>query len=81
MERMPQSNLVALGNDKYMSVRKQGSSLFLNIRQYRRDEHGRLLATKRGIMLTTSEWTELKANIKRVEKNLKQRHAEMNSSN
>ena len=81
MERMPQSDLVALGNDKYISVRKQGSCLFLNIRQYRRDEHGRLLATKRGIMLTMPEWTQLKANIKRVGKDLKQRHAKMNSSN
>ena len=77
---MNQSDLVALGNDKYISVRKQGCELFLNIRQYRRDAHGRLLATKRGIMLTTKEWAQLKANIKQVEKILKQRNKKMNSA-
>ena len=73
-ETLTQSHLVALGNDKYISVRKQGSELFVNMRQYRCDAHGRLLTTKRGMMLTMKEWAQLKANIKQVEKILKQRN-------
>ena len=71
------SELIALGNDKYISVRKRGFDLFLNMRQYKRDAHGRLLATKRGIMLSTVEWAQLKSSVKQVDKKLKQRQAKM----
>ena len=74
-----QSEYIALGGDKFITVRKRGPALFLNIRQYKRDAHGRLMSTKRGIMLTMAEWTQLKGNIRMVENKLKRRIVTMNS--
>ena len=75
-----QSEYIAIGSDKFITVRKKGPALYLNIRQYKRDAHGRLISTKRGIMLTMAEWTQLKGNIRMVENRLKRRSGTMNSS-
>lgn len=80
VDKKHQSDFIALGNDKFITVRKHGADLYLNMRQYKRDAHGRLLATKRGIMLTAAEWAQLRSSVRHVESKLKERRAKMNNS-
>ena len=80
VDKKHQSDFIALGNDKFITVRKHGADLYLNMRQYKRDAHGRLLATKRGIMLTVAEWAQLRSSARHVESKLKERRAKMNNS-
>ena len=50
-----QSDFIAIGIEKFATIRKKGTALFLNIPQYKRDAKDKLLTTKRGIMLTIAE--------------------------
>ena len=51
---------VSLGHQKLASLRYVNKKPFVNIRQYRSDQHGRMFSTKKGIMLTLEEWRRLK---------------------
>ena len=47
---------VALGTNKLISVHYRTGEPWINIRTYRPDHHGRMLSTKRGILLNLKEW-------------------------
>lgn len=53
-------SVVTIGDKKLVSFRYVRGTPFVNIRSYKRDEHGRMFATKRGIMLSLAEWKSLK---------------------
>ena len=49
----------SIGNHKLAILRHVRNKPFINIRQYKSDECGRLFATKKGIMLSLDEWKAL----------------------
>ena len=55
--------LIHLGGQKYVTIRKRSNHVCVNIRSYLDNECSFSSATKRGIMLTPTEWESLKANI------------------
>jgi hypothetical protein len=52
--------VVSIGDRKLVGVRYINKQPHVNIRAYSRDEHGRMFSTKRGIMLSLTEWNQLK---------------------
>ena len=53
--------LFPLGENKFMIIRKMKNLPYVNIRSYSKDEHGRLFATNRGILLSPKVWAALKS--------------------
>ena len=51
---------VTIGDKKLVSFRFVRGTPYVNVRSYKQDEHGRMFATKRGIMLGLAEWRKLK---------------------
>ena len=68
-----ESKLIKIGDRKFVSIRKYCGKPRVNIRQYIRDSHGKPYATQRGILLTSSEWGQLKTQIKDIDSSLKER--------
>lgn len=68
---------VSIGKDKLVSVRYQNNHPLINIRAYIRDQHGRMFSTKRGILLNATEWRQLKQNISKIDRLLKQRQLQL----
>ena len=65
--------LEAVHDRKYVSIRSYGGEPRVNIRQYIHDSHGRPYSTKRGILLTPTEWQQLKKNFKDIDNCLRER--------
>ena len=68
-----ESKLIKIGGRKYVSIRSYGGEPRVNIRQYIHDSHDRPYSTKRGILLTPTEWQQLKKNFKDIDTCLKER--------
>ena len=68
-----ESKLIKIGDRKYVSIRSYGGEPRVNIRQYIHDSHGRPYSTKRGILLTPTEWQQLEKNFKDIDTCLKER--------
>ena len=68
-----ESKLIKIGDRKYVSIRSYGGEPRVNIRQYIHDSHGRPYSTKRGILLTPTEWQQLKKNFKDIDNCLRER--------
>ena len=68
-----ESKLIKIGGRKYVSIRSYGGEPRVNIRQYIHDSHDRPYSTKRGILLTPTEWQQLKKNFKNIDTCLKER--------
>ena len=62
-----ESKLIKIGDRKYVSIRSYGGEPRVNIRQYIHDSHGRPYSTKRGILLTPTEWHQLTKNFKDID--------------
>ena len=69
------NRLFPIGESTFMAVRNLYKQPRVNIRNYNRDEHGRLCSTKRGILLSSEEWKALKEHIAVIDDQLQQRHA------
>ena len=69
-----ESKLIKIGNRKFVSIRSHGGEPRVNIRQYIHDSHGKPYSTKRGILLTETEWQQLKKNIKDIDTSLHKRN-------
>lgn len=67
------SRLVPIGMKKYITIRRYCGQPQINIRDYSRDSCGKMYSTKRGIMLTPEEWTQLKESFKAVDTFLQER--------
>ena len=67
------SDLIPLGGDVFIRIRKQGSSACVNIRHYKRDMYGKMSSNKRGMTLSMEEWSQLKKVSKDVDKKIKER--------
>lgn len=74
------SKLLSLGGKKYVTIRKRCSSACVNIRTYSSDDCDFLSSTKRGIMLTVSEWNKLKESISVIDERLNARTQTLDSS-
>ena len=59
---------------KLVSLRYRPDEPWINIKTYRRDQHGQMCSTKREILLNLKEWHQLKQSCKRIDKLLKQPH-------
>lgn len=68
------NRLFSIGEATFMAVRNLNKQPCVNIRNYNRDEHGRLCSTKRGILLSSEEWKALKEQIAVIDDQLQQRH-------
>ena len=68
-----ESKLIKISERKFVSIRSYGGEPRVNIRQYIHDSHGRPYSTKRGILLTPTEWQQLKNNLKDIDTCLKER--------
>ena len=68
-----ESKLIKIGDRKFISIRNFGGEPRVNIRQYIHDSHGRPYSTKRGILLTPTEWQQLKNYSKDIDTYLKER--------
>ena len=68
-----ESKLIKIGDRKFISIRSFGGEPRVNIRQYIHDTHRRPYSTKRGILLTPTEWQQLKKNFKDIDTCLKER--------
>ena len=68
-----ESKLIKISDRKYINIRSYGGEPRVNIRQYIHDSHGRPYSTKRGILLTPTEWQQLKKNLKDIDTCLKER--------
>ena len=68
-----ESKLIKIGDRKFISIRSFGGEPRVNIRQYIHDSHGRPYSTKRGILLTPTEWQQLKNYSKDIDTYLKER--------
>ena len=68
-----ESKHIKIGDRKYVSIRSYGGEPRVNIRQYIHDSYGRPYSTKRGILLTPTEWQQLKTNFKDIDTCLKER--------
>ena len=62
--------LIHLGGQKYVTIRKRCNHVCVNIRSYLDNERSFLSSTKRGIMLTPTEWLSLKFNIANIDNQL-----------
>ena len=69
-----ESTLIKIGNRKFVSIRRHGGEPRVNIRQYIHDSHGKPYSTKRGILLTATEWQQLKQNVKDIDTSLNKRN-------
>ena len=69
-----ESKLIKIGDRKFVSIRSYGGEPRVNIRQYIHDFHGRPYSTKRGILLTPTEWQELKKSFRDIDTFLKERN-------
>lgn len=67
------STLIPLGGNKFVTVRSYNKQMKLNIRKYINDTHGKMYSTKNGIMLTATEWRQLKKSVKDIDERLKSR--------
>ena len=67
---MRESKLIKISNRKFVSIRKHDGEPRVNIRQYIHDSHGKPYSTKRGILLTATEWQQLKENVKDIDTSL-----------
>lgn len=67
------STLIPLGGKKFVTVRSYNGQMKLNIRKYINDIHGKMYSTKNGIMLTATEWRQLKKSVKDIDERLKSR--------
>ena len=67
------NRLFSIGKSTFMTVRNLDKQPRVNIRNYNRDEHGRLCSTKRGILLSPEEWSSLKQQIATIDDQLQQR--------
>ena len=63
-------SLIHLGGQKYVTIRKRCNHVCVNIRSYLDNESNLLSSTKRGIMLTPTEWLSLKFNIANIDNQL-----------
>ena len=68
-----QPRKIKLGNSKYVTIRKYNGRPKVNIRTYSRDCYGKLLSTKRGLLLTTDEWSTLKESLSTIDQRLAER--------
>ena len=59
--------VVSIGDKKLVSFRYKNGIPYVNIRSYKRDKHGRMFATKRGIMLSLEEWKSLKEDTNEID--------------
>ena len=59
--------VVSIGDKKLVGIRFISKQPHINIRAYTRDEHGRLFSTKRGIMLSLTEWNQLKKQLSTID--------------
>ena len=62
--------LIHLGGQKYVTIRRRCNNVCVNIRSYLDNELSFLSSTKRGIMLTPTEWESLKANTEYIDNQL-----------
>ena len=69
-----ESKLIKIGNRKFVSIRRHGGEPRVNIRQYIHDSYGKPYSTKRGILLTATEWQQLKQNVKDIDTSLNKRN-------
>ena len=69
-----ESKLIKLGDRKFISIRSYLGESRVNIRQYIHDSHGRPYSTKRGILLTPTEWRQLKKSFNDIDNFLKERN-------
>ena len=69
------NRLFSIGENMYMNIRRLNKKPCVNIRNYNRDEHGRLCATKRDLLLSSNEWEQLKNVIAVIDGELQQRQA------
>ena len=60
-------SVVSIGDKKLVSFRYMNGIPYVNIRSYKRDMHGRMFATKRGIMLSLDEWKALKEDTSEID--------------
>ena len=67
----PQPKLIPIGNCKFVKVCKYRGNTYVNIRDYIKGDTGRFYSTKRGVLLTPSEWKILKKSVKDIDKELK----------
>lgn len=65
---------IKLGKSKYVTIRKYNGRPKVNIRTYSRDCYGKLLSTKRGLLLTTNEWRTLKESVSIIDQRLDERN-------
>ena len=68
------SDNVELENKKLVSLRYRPDEPWINIKTYRRHQHGQICSTKGEILLNLKEWHQLKQSYKRIDKLLKQQH-------
>lgn len=68
---------IKLGKFKYVTIRKFNGRPKVNIRNYSRDCYGKLLSTKRGLLLTTDEWNTLKESVSTIDQRLAERNQAM----
>lgn len=62
---------IPIGNGKYIKVGKYNRGTKINIRDFTTTVEGRLLATKKGILLSPEEWKQLKKVTKEVDAKVK----------
>ena len=74
------SKLLSLGGKKYVTIRKRFKTACVNIRTYSSDDCDFLSSTKRGIMLSASEWNNLKDCITEIDKRLNDRKLTLESN-
>lgn len=71
---MRESKLIKIGSRKFVSIRSHCGEPRVNIRQYIHDAHGKPYSTKRGILLTATEWQQLKTSVQDIDTNLNKRN-------
>ena len=74
VKRTPYSRrcqLLPIGESKFISIRMVRKKPSVNLRSYHRDEFGRLISTRRGIVLSADDWIDLKKHMNEVDNRLK----------
>ena len=67
---------IKLGNRTFVSIRTYRKDPRVNIRDYMSDVNGDRHAMKRGILLTSAQWTALKDNMDDIDEGLKKRRVQ-----
>lgn len=66
----PTPQLIPIGPNKYVRVSKYRGNVYINIRDYIKEDTGKFYATKRGVLLTPNEWLSLKERVSAIDREL-----------